>query len=120
MLLQINGATEAEDAYHRLASTYPELRQTSSNYYKHYLNETVNVTLPDAQLQQAYDWARVSMIQGMVNNPYLGKGLIAGYRTSGDTARPGFAWFLAATHSGLPSRSTRRTTSPIHVPHWIS
>jgi hypothetical protein len=90
----INGATEAEDAYHRLASTYPELRQTSSKYYKHYLNETVNVTLPDAQLQQAYDWARVSMIQGMVNNTYLGTGLIAGYRTSGDTARPGFAWFF--------------------------
>ena len=54
----------------------------------------MNVTLPDAQLQQAYDWARVSMIQGMVNNPYLGTGLIAGYRTSGDTARPGFAWFF--------------------------
>jgi hypothetical protein len=52
----INGATEAEDAYHRLACTYPELRQTSSNYYRHYLNETVNVRLPDAQLQQAYDW----------------------------------------------------------------
>jgi glycogen debranching enzyme len=34
------------------------------------------------------------MIQGMVNNPYLGSGLIAGYRTSGDTARPGFAWFF--------------------------
>jgi glycogen debranching enzyme len=90
----INGATEAEDAYHRLASTYPELRQTSSNDYKHYLNETVNMTLPDTQLQQAYDWARVSMIQGMVNNPYLGTGLIAGYRTSGDTARPGFGWFF--------------------------
>ena len=90
----VNGSKEAEDSYHRLSSTYPELRRTSSEYYKHYLNETVNVTLPDAQLQQAYDWARVSMIQGMVNNPYLGTGLIAGYRTSGDTARPGFAWFF--------------------------
>jgi glycogen debranching enzyme len=90
----VSGAKEAEDSYHRLASTYPELRRTSSDYYRHYLHETVNVTLSDAQLQQAYDWARVSMIQGMVNNPYLGTGLIAGYRTSGDTARPGFAWFF--------------------------
>ena len=90
----VNGAKEAEDSYHRLSSTYPELRRTSSDYYKHYLNETVNVVLPDSQLQQAYDWARISMIQGMVNNPYLGTGLIAGYRTSGDTARPGFAWFF--------------------------
>jgi glycogen debranching enzyme len=90
----VNGAIEAEDSYHRLASTYPELRRTSSEYYKHYLNETVNLALPDAQLQQAYDWSRISMIQGMVNNPYLGTGLIAGYRPSGDTARPGFAWFF--------------------------
>ena len=90
----VNGAKEAEDSYRRLSSTYPELRRTSSDYYKQYLNETVKVVLPDAQLQQAYDWARVSMIQGMVNNSYLGTGLVAGYRTSGDTARPGFAWFF--------------------------
>jgi glycogen debranching enzyme len=90
----INSAREAEDTYRRLSGTYPELRRTSSDYYKKYLNETVNLVLPDAQLQQAYDWARVSMIQGMVNNPFLGTGLIAGYRTSGDTARPGYAWFF--------------------------
>jgi len=90
----VNGEKEAQDTYRRLSTTYPELRHDSSDYYKHYLNETVNVTLPDAQLQQAYDWARASMIQGMVDNPYLGTGLIAGYRTSGWSARPGFAWFF--------------------------
>ena len=86
----VNGASEAEDTYHRLSTTYPKLRHDSSDYYKQYLNETVKLVLPDAQLQQAYDWARVSMIQGMVKNPYLGTGLIAGYRTSGESARPGF------------------------------
>jgi len=90
----VNGAKEAEVTYRRLSSTYAELRSTSSDYYKRYLNETVSVALPDPQLQQAYDWSRISMIQGMVNNPYLGTGLIAGYRTSGDSARPGFAWFF--------------------------
>jgi glycogen debranching enzyme len=90
----VNGPKEAEDSYRRLSSTYPALRRTSSDYYKQHLNETVNVALPEPQLQQAYDWARVSMIQGMVNNPYLGTGLIAGYGTSGDTARPGYAWFF--------------------------
>jgi hypothetical protein len=34
------------------------------------------------------------MLQGIVNNPFLGKGLIAGYRTSGESQRPGFAWFF--------------------------
>ena len=89
----VNGGKEAENSYRRLA-TYRELRRTSSDFYKQYLNETVRVVVPDAQLQQAYDWARVSMIQGMVNNPYLGTGLIAGYRTSGESARPGYAWFF--------------------------
>ena len=90
----VNGAREAQDTYRRLSATYAELRRSSSVYYKQHLTETVSVILPDAQLQQAYDWGRVSMIQGMVNNPYLGTGLIAGYRTSGESARPGFAWFF--------------------------
>src|SRR5581483_9347798 len=50
--------------------------------------------LPDAGLQEAYDWARISTIQGLVNNPYLGSGIVAGYRTSGVGQRPGFAWFF--------------------------
>jgi glycogen debranching enzyme len=58
------------------------------------LEKTVSVELPDPQIQQAYDWARVSMLQGMVNNPSLGTGLVAGYRTSGESQRPGFAWFF--------------------------
>jgi len=50
--------------------------------------------LPDEQLQQAYDWSRVSMLQGVVTNPDLGMVFIAGYRTSGDGQRPGFAWYF--------------------------
>src|SRR5438874_1704062 len=63
-------------------------------YYRDYLNTTVNLDLPDPALQQAYDWSRISMLQGLVSNPFLGTGLIAGYRTSGDSQRPGFAWFF--------------------------
>ncbi len=46
------------------------------------------------QLQKAYDWSRVSLVQGMVTNPFLGTGLVAGYRTSGESQRPGFAWYF--------------------------
>src|ERR1044071_6146190 len=34
------------------------------------------------------------MAQGVVSNPYLGTSLVAGYRTSGEGQRPGFAWFF--------------------------
>jgi hypothetical protein len=70
------------------------LLRESAEYYRDYLARTVSLELPDAQMQQAYDWARVSMLQGVVTNPYLGTGLVAGYRTSGESQRPGFAWFF--------------------------
>ena len=90
----VHGQAEAEAAYHRLESNYIALLKESADYYRAYLESTVSVELPDRQLQQSYDWARVSVLQGLVNNPYLGTGLIAGYRTSGGSQRPGFAWFF--------------------------
>jgi len=90
----IQGQAQAEAAYHRLESNYAALLKESSDYYRAYLDKTVSVELPDHQLQRSYDWARVSVLQGLVNNPNLGTGLIAGYRTSGGSQRPGFAWFF--------------------------
>jgi glycogen debranching enzyme len=97
-LIVVAGSTEgqaaAEKTYQYLLSAYPQLLRESADYYRDYLARTLSVELPDEQLQQAYDWARVSMLQGMVTNPYLGTGLVAGYRTSGESQRPGFAWFF--------------------------
>ena len=90
----LEGRPQAEAAYKKLAGSYADLLRASADYYRKYLNETVSLELPDAQLQQAYDWSRVSMVQGVVNNPFLGTGLVAGYRTSGESQRPGFAWFF--------------------------
>jgi glycogen debranching enzyme len=85
---------DAEKTYRRMESGYSDLLQESTGYYRNYLARTVQLELPDPQLQQAYDWSRISMLQGLVTNPDLGTGLIAGYRTSGDSQRPGFAWYF--------------------------
>ena len=90
----LNGRDEAENTYKRIASNYSSLLKSAEDYYATYLNHTVSLELPDRQLQEAYDWARISVVQGLVNNPFLGTGLIAGYRTSGQSQRPGFAWFF--------------------------
>ncbi len=90
----LDGRPQAEATYKKLGAGYAELLRASAEYYKQYLSDTVSVELPDAQIQQAYDWSRVSMLQGIVNNPFLGTGLVAGYRTSGESQRPGFAWFF--------------------------
>ncbi len=89
-----NDSSNAEGTYRRLSTSYSNLLRESSEYYQAYLDRTVGISIPDQQLQTAYDWSRISMIQGLVDNPFLGSGLVAGYRTSGDSQRPGFAWFF--------------------------
>jgi glycogen debranching enzyme len=90
----LTGIDDASKTYQHLSTSYAELLRDSADYYRNYQAQTVSLELPDSALQRAYDWARVSTIQGLVNNPYLGAGLVAGYRTSGTSQRPGFAWFF--------------------------
>src|SRR5438270_9849346 len=88
----MEGRDAAQKTYQHLTADYSALLQEAAKYYQDYLARTVSLELPDAQLQQAYDWGRVSEFQGLVSNPYLGTGLVAGYRASGASQRPGFAW----------------------------
>ncbi|HXE91674.1 MAG TPA: hypothetical protein VNK82_12015 [Terriglobales bacterium] len=116
-VIVIAASTESAEAaaktYNRLAEQHEELRQQAARFYAQYLEQTVVVRLPDSRLEQAYDWARISTIQGLVKNPYLGTGLIAGYGHSGSEARPGFAWFFGRdalwTVLGLNSAGDFRT-----------
>src|SRR5882724_10853972 len=105
---------DAEEEYRHLATSYAALLEESAAYYHNYLARTVNLVLPDEDLQRAYDWSRLSMIQGLVANPFLGTGLVAGYRTSGESQRPGFAWFFGRdsewTDLGLDSVGDFATT----------
>jgi GH15 family glucan-1,4-alpha-glucosidase len=85
---------DVEQTYQRLANQYSQMLGEAGDYYQKYLENTVNLSLPDPDLQKAYDWSRISVLQGLVENPFLGTGLVAGYNTSGNDARPGFAWFF--------------------------
>jgi glycogen debranching enzyme len=88
------GAAPLVRLYDHLAKDHAELLESSAAYYRDYLNRTVSLKLPDEQVETAYDWARVSMLQGVVENPFLGEGLVAGFNKSGDDYRPGFDWFF--------------------------
>ena len=90
----VTGRDDAEKTYQRLVKAHELLLRASADYYRKYLEQTVSLDLPDAQLQKAYDWSRVSVLQGLVESPLLGTGLVAGYRTSGNDQRPGFSWFF--------------------------
>ncbi len=88
------GRVPLANLYHHLANDYAQLLQDSAAYYRDSLDRTISLKLPDSQIETAYDWARVSMLQGLVQNPFLGEGLVAGFNQSGDNDRPGFAWFF--------------------------
>ncbi|PYV67243.1 MAG: hypothetical protein DMG97_27815, partial [Acidobacteria bacterium] len=55
----VSGRDDAEASYRRLSADYSAEAKDSAKYYRDFLARTVSVELPDAQLQQAYDWARI-------------------------------------------------------------
>ena len=87
-------ADDARAVYNRLVARSGQLADETERFYGGYLANTVELSLPDARLQQAYDWSRISVVKGFVDNPFLGRGLVAGYGPSKGAYRPGFAWFF--------------------------
>ena len=90
----MKSADEALAAWRRLIARSGRLQEEARSYYAAYLANTIDLELPDAHLQQAYDWSRISIVKGFVDNPFLGRGLVAGYGPSKGAYRPGFAWFF--------------------------
>jgi len=97
----LDGSDDAAAVYNRLLANTDQLAREAEAYYADYLRQTLNIRVPDAQIQQAYDWARVNLLQARVDNPLVGSGLIAGYGPSGtqrpgfvESQRPGFDWFF--------------------------
>jgi glycogen debranching enzyme len=96
--LAIAGSVMSRDqafaVWKRLLANPSRTLEDAASFYARYLDRTVRLSLPDGDLQRAYDWSRISVVKGMVNNPLLGRGLVAGYGPSKGAYRPGFAWFF--------------------------
>jgi glycogen debranching enzyme len=90
----VEGREKAKAIYDRMLGSIPALYERNVAYYERLQNETVDLSTPDERFNQAFAWAKVGVDKGVATNPYLGTGLIAGFRTSGDSERPGFAWFF--------------------------
>ncbi|MCA1583460.1 MAG: amylo-alpha-1,6-glucosidase [Acidobacteria bacterium] len=88
------GRAAARTTYTRVLENLDALYRSTAQHYARLLERTVDVATPEARLDRAFDWARVGMDKGMATNPTLGTGLVAGFRTSGNSERPGFAWFF--------------------------
>lgn len=85
---------QAKQTYERLLAAVPTLYQANVNYYSALQRDTVKLETPDEKINQAFAWAKVGTDKGFATNPQLGTGLLAGFRTSGESERAGFAWFF--------------------------
>src|SRR5678815_671368 len=90
----VEGREKAKAIYDRLLGSIQALYEKNVEYYERLQNDTVTLKTPDERLNEAFSWAKVGVDKGVATHPYLGTGLIAGFRSSGDSERPGFAWFF--------------------------
>ena len=90
----VKGIAEARATYARVLGTIPELLSQTAAHYRALLTDTLQVDSPDERLDAAFAWAKVGIDKGVASNPLLGTGLLAGFGPSGDSERPGFAWYF--------------------------
>ena len=88
------GHEKANETYERLLENVGKLYEKNVAHYERLDNETVRVETPDERFNTAFRWAKIGIDKGLATNPQLGTGLLAGFRTSGESERPGFAWFF--------------------------
>lgn len=90
----INGRQPVIDLYNRLAGSVAEQYQKTFNHYRRLRDEMLSIETPEPPFNLAFEWAKAAMDKGMVDNPELGLGLVAGWGATGEGARPGFGWFF--------------------------
>jgi glycogen debranching enzyme len=101
-LLMAVGTTTATATDPALGATLAQLNQgIAANYaahaatYQKLLAASTSISTPDKTLNQAFQWAVVSIEQlRAIAQPTGETALVAGYFESGDSARPGFGWFF--------------------------
>jgi len=90
----IPGHYDAAETFETLLARTPELYSEAVAHYRKLVASNVQVETPDRDVNLAYSWARTTLDQAYVCNPFLGCGLVAGYGPSRDTRRPQYAWFF--------------------------
>lgn len=89
-----DGRERAVEQYKKLASSIEPLYNQTVEHYRKLREERTSVHTPDKNYDLAFEWAKAALDKGLVANPDLGTGLIAGLGLSNDSARPGFGWFF--------------------------
>jgi len=96
-IIMTGGKGKREDirkVYGKLAADPKSVYFVALEYYRNLRQNTLRVRTPVSKLNLALEWAKVSYDNLRVDNPDLGRGLVAGLGLSGTGGRPGFGWFF--------------------------
>jgi len=85
---------DVRNVYEHIAANPEAVYRDAHAHYRDLRRNTLRVRTPDARLNLAFSWSKISLDNLFVENPDLGRGLIAGLGTSGTGGRPGFGWFF--------------------------
>lgn len=88
------GIDSAKANYENILTNIESFYEQTYDHYKNIRENFLTTKLPDPKLSLALEWAKVSLDKGLIDNPQLGRGLVAGFGPSGKSARPGFAWYF--------------------------
>jgi hypothetical protein len=79
----------------KIQSLLPKIYGEHADRYAALLDESTAIETPDHSFNDDFRWAEISIEQLKARAQPKGEmGLVAGYYSSGDSARPGFGWFF--------------------------
>lgn len=84
----------ARAVYESVQKNHYAYLEKTRQHYQRLRRDFLSVKFPDAQLTAAFEWSKVALDKGLIKNPDLGPGLVAGFGPSGASQRPGFGWFF--------------------------
>lgn len=85
---------EIKASYQRLASDPEGCYRRARRHFEAIRKSTLQIRTPDSRINLAFEWAKIALDNLFVDNPDLGRGLVAGLGPSGTGGRPGFGWFF--------------------------
>ncbi len=78
-----------------LNASLPQVYAAHTAQYAKWQHDLTSISTPDAAFNDAFTWAEISIEQlRAFSHPAGETGLVAGYFSSGDSARPGFGWYF--------------------------
>lgn len=86
---------DVRKTYEKLVKDPEAVYRQAVLHYERLRRDTLRVVTPDEKLNAAFEWAKVAYDNLIVDNPDLGRGLVAGLSPSGTGGRPGFGWFFS-------------------------